>query len=72
MAERFIENLKILDLTIDDYDSQIQYQFIESFREMHEEQKKYDGQTRHGLNTDLQRQWNERIKTEITRIFANS
>lgn len=72
MAERFIENIKKLDLTIDDYDSQIQYQFIESFREMHEEQEKYDGQTRHGLNTDLQRQWNERIKGEIAKIFAHS
>lgn len=72
VAERFKEKLKKMDLTIEDYDSQIQYQFLESFREMHEEQELYDGQTRHGLNTDLQRQWNERITTEIARIYSNS
>ncbi len=43
IAERFVEKLKKMDLTIEDFDSQIQYEFLESFRDMNTEQEKYDG-----------------------------
>jgi hypothetical protein len=61
-----------MDLTIEDYDSQIQYEFLESFREMNTEQEKYDGESQHGLNTTVQAEWNQKIKAEIERIYRQS
>ena len=72
IAERFKERLKKLDLTIEDYDSQIQYEFLEAFREMNAEQEKYDGETRHGLNTEAQVQWTRKVQAEIARIYQGS
>jgi hypothetical protein len=72
VAERFKEKLKKMDLTIEDYDSQIQYEFLESFREMNTEQEKYDGESQHGLNTTVQAEWNQKIKAEIERIYRQS
>ncbi len=72
MAERFKERLKKMDLSIEDYDSQIQYEFLDAFREMNDEQKKYDGETRHGLDTSAQATWTERVNAEITRIYQGS
>lgn len=69
IAERFKERLKKLDLTIEDYDSQIQYEFLEAFREMNTEQEKYDSETRHGLNTQAQAEWTRKVQAEITRIY---
>ena len=69
IAERFKERLKKLDLTIEDYDSQIQYEFLEAFREMNTEQEKYDGETRHGLNTEAQAGWTRKVQAEIARIY---
>ena len=70
MAERFKERLLNLELTVDDYDSQIQYQFIEAFRDMHKEQKRYDGDTQHGLNSAQQAIWNENTQSKIRQIYS--
>lgn len=72
IAERFKERLKKLDLTIEDYDSQIQFEFLEAFREMNKEQEKYDSETRHGLNTEAQAAWERKIQAEIARIYQGS
>ncbi len=72
VAERFKERMKKLDLTIEDYDSQIQYEFLEAFREMNTEQEKYDSETRHGLNTEAQADWTRKVQAEITRIYQGS
>ena len=72
MAERFKERLKTLDLTIEDYDSQIQYEFLEVFREMNREQESYDAQTGHGLNTSAQEKWNQKVQAEISRIYQGT
>ena len=72
MAERFKERLKTLDLSIEDYDSQIQYEFLEIFREMNREQESYDAQSNHGLNTSAQEQWNQKVQAEISRIYQDS
>ncbi|WP_373515845.1 hypothetical protein [Persicitalea sp.] len=69
IAERFKERLKKMDLTIEDYDAQIQYEFLEAFREMNAEQEKYDGETRHGLNTEAQVRWTQKVQEEIARIY---
>ena len=72
MAERFKERLKTMDLTIEDYDSQIQYEILEIFREMNQEQESYDAQSNHGLNTSAQENWNQKIQAEIARIYQGT
>ncbi len=64
-AERFKNQLKRLQLTVGDHDSQIQYQFLESYREMNHLQKAYDRETRHGLNPEEQLKWEEMVKNEL-------
>ena len=72
VAERFKERLKKLDFSIEDYDSQIQFEFLEAFREMNKEQEKYDRETRHGLNTEAQAAWERKVQAEIARIYQGS
>lgn len=64
-AERFKKKLSALPLTLEDHDSEIQYQFLDSYREMHELQKAYDSETRHGLHTENQRRWEEMVSREL-------
>lgn len=68
-AERFKKQVMKLDLTIDDHDSQIQYQFLESYREMHKIQEAYDKDTRHGLNQEVQSRWEEMVRNELEGKF---
>ena len=70
VVERFKKKLESGDLTIEDYDSEIQYQFIESFREMNREQEAYDGATGHGLNASAQAEWDRKITREIAEIYS--
>jgi len=69
VVERFKKNLKNAELTIEDYDSEIQYQFLETFREMNREQEAYDGETGHGLNAAAQAAWDRKITSEISSIY---
>ncbi len=64
-AERFKNKVEKLELTVGDHDSQIQYQFLESYREMNHLQKAYDRETRHGLEPQEQRKWEEMVKNEL-------
>ncbi|TDE17800.1 hypothetical protein E0F88_07185 [Dyadobacter psychrotolerans] len=70
VVERFKANLKKAELTIEDYDSEIQYQFLETFREMNREQEAYDGETGHGLNPAAQAAWDRKITAEISSIYS--
>jgi hypothetical protein len=65
IANRFKKHLSSTELSIEDYDSQIQYQFIEFFRQMNQLQKAYDEETQHGLNAVQQQRWQERIAQEL-------
>jgi hypothetical protein len=67
-AEGFKRRIRPDSLTIEDYNSQIQYQFIEAFRDMGTLQEQYDGETNHGLNRDAQERWNQRIDTDLRRL----
>ena len=70
VVERFKNRLLSGDLTIEDYDSEIQYQFLESFREMNTEQEAYDGATGHGLNGSAQAEWDRKVSKEISSIYS--
>ena len=70
VVERFKERLKKAELTFEDYDSEIQYQFLEAFREMNTKQEAYDGETGHGLNGSAQAAWDRKISAEIESIYS--
>lgn len=70
VVEKFKARLKNADLTIEDYDSEIQYQFLEAFREMNDDQERYDGETGHGLNAGAQAAWDRKVAGEISAVYA--
>jgi hypothetical protein len=72
VVERFKKNLIKAELTIDDFDSEIQYQFLETYREMNREQEAYDGETGHGLNASAQAAWDRKITSEISGIYSGT
>ncbi|RFS23376.1 hypothetical protein DVR12_10185 [Chitinophaga silvatica] len=61
VAERFKQKLRQTPLNRDDYDSVIQYQYLESFREMNKLQYRFDEESNHGLNRTEQLRWRERV-----------
>lgn len=65
IAERFKRKIHSDSLTLEDYNSIVQYQFIESFREMNQLQKQYDAETNHSLDQAAQERWNGRIDAEL-------
>ncbi|MCE7060400.1 hypothetical protein [Dyadobacter sp. CY343] len=69
VVEKFKERLRKADLTIQDYDSEIQYQFLEAFREMNRDQEQYDGETGHGLNAGAQAAWDKKVAAQIAAVY---
>jgi hypothetical protein len=65
VAERFKQKIKPNDLSVEDYNSIIQYHFIESYREMNQLQDQYDAETRHGVDKIAQELWNQRLEKEL-------
>lgn len=65
VAEKFKRKIIPDSLTVEDYNSIIQYQFIESYREMSKLQEQYDGETNHGLNQGAQERWNQWVEGEL-------
>ena len=68
VALRFQQRIKTMPLTIEDYDSIIQYQYLESFREMNRLQDAYDDETNHGQSPMAQLKWQRNIAEAITAI----
>ena len=65
IAERFKRKIQANILTLEDYNSEMQYEFIESFREMNRLQTQYDNETNHSLNQTDQERWNQKIDAEL-------
>jgi hypothetical protein len=70
VAERFKQKIHPDSLTLEDYNSIIQYQYLESYREMNRLQEQYDGETGHGLNQATQQRWNQYIDAELRLFLA--
>jgi Bacterial protein of unknown function (DUF922) len=64
-AERFKRGIVPDSLSLEDYNSNVQYRFIESFRTMNQRQQQYDDETNHGINQAVQERWNQRIEREL-------
>lgn len=68
VAERFKQKIKPSALTVEDYNSIIQYEFLESWREMTRMQEQYDSETGHGTNQSGQEAWNQRIDEDLRKF----
>lgn len=68
IVERFKRKIVPDSLTLEDYNSIVQYQFIESYRDMNHLQEQYDGETNHGLNQLAQERWNGKIDAELRKF----
>ena len=65
IVERFKRKIQADSLTLEDYNSIVQYQFIETFREMNRMQNQYDDETNHSINQAAQERWNQKIDAEL-------
>ena len=65
VVERFKQKLRQTALNRDDYDSIIQYQYLQSFREMNRLQYRFDQETDHGLNAAAQVRWRDKINVGL-------
>jgi hypothetical protein len=65
ITERFKNKLNPDSLSIEDYNSNVQYHFLESYREMSRMQELYDEETNHGINRAAQERWNARIDADL-------
>jgi hypothetical protein len=70
IAERFKKQVQPENLTVADYNSLIQNQFLESWREMTALQEQYDRETHHGLDQAAQQRWNQQIDQELVGFGA--
>ncbi|GAB3830019.1 hypothetical protein GCM10028821_17630 [Hymenobacter jeollabukensis] len=67
VAERFKRKVTPDSLTLDNYDARMQFQFLQSWREMNQLQEQYDAETGHGQHQAAQQRWNARIEAELRR-----
>lgn len=65
VAERFRRKVLEMELTTDDHESRIQYEYLESFREMNRMQEEFDDAVQSGLNVAGQRTWRDRIRKAL-------
>ena len=64
-ADRFKQRIQPHQLTIEDYDSMIQYEYLKALWEIGDEQKKYDAETSHGLSMAGQMKWDHYLDQEL-------
>ncbi|MBC6697272.1 hypothetical protein [Hymenobacter sp. BT190] len=65
VAERFRRKATTDSLTVEDYNSILQLQYLKSFTEMNRLQDQYDLETHHGQDAATQDRWNQRIDAEL-------
>lgn len=63
VVERFKKKISVMkaDLVID-LNSMIQYEYLESYREMNQLQNQYDNETHHSINRHKQVEWEEKVE----------
>lgn len=70
IVKLIVERLKQRILTdqeidLEDYNSRIQFLYLEAFRDMNRWQEQYDSETHHGLNHTEQERWNRKIAQDL-------
>ncbi len=71
VVERFKRKLASMIFMVEDFSSEIQYQYLEYYRQLNDLQTQYDGETNHGLNTDDQARWIEKVRKELQGFKTN-
>lgn len=66
IALRFGQRLQQEQHSVIDYDSRMQYLFVEAFQELNKLQNQYDDETRHSLDTVAQARWADKIRKELS------
>ncbi len=71
VVERFKKKVRVMHAeSIEDLNSMIQYEYLESYKEMNRLQKEYDNETRHSLDTFQQAEWAQKVKTWLSEIVG--
>ncbi len=71
VAEHFKQKINAANLTVDNYEGIINFEYLETYREMDSLQKQYDAETRHGDDPAAQNQWNKKIDKELSLIIGH-
>ncbi|HSF54808.1 MAG TPA: hypothetical protein VLA71_13725 [Algoriphagus sp.] len=61
VADRLIHRLETMDLDLDFYQARINEAYLDAYREMNRLQEFYENQTKNGINTAEQENWNQLI-----------
>ncbi len=64
-AERFKRKLRTMTFSVEDFSSELQYQYIEFYRLHGQLQQQYDDETGHGINQGIQAQWVKKVRDEL-------
>ncbi|MDB4903171.1 MAG: hypothetical protein JWQ63_2452 [Mucilaginibacter sp.] len=70
-ADHFKQKLKSEVLPLDNYDGQINMDYLDAYREMDDLQRQYDTETRHGSDHSEQQRWNEKIDEELKKVIGH-
>jgi hypothetical protein len=65
IGEKFKERLSEEILPPQDFDSRLQFLYLEYYRQINKMQEKYDTETEHGINASMQAVWNQKIEDEL-------
>ncbi|MEZ4903665.1 MAG: hypothetical protein R2822_18865 [Spirosomataceae bacterium] len=65
-AERFKRHLLTMRFSVEDYSSELQYEYLEYYKLHTQLQEQYDNETNHGINTTTQAQWVKKVRDELS------
>jgi len=68
VTNSFIQKLKAVKLTRNNYGEMIEKIYNESCRELEKMQNNYDGQTKNGQLRNIQAEWNEKITNQLKEL----
>ncbi len=71
VAGHFKQKINAENLTVSNYEGIINFEYLETYREMDKLQKQYDDETRHGDDLSAQQRWNERIDKELSLVISH-
>jgi len=72
VAEHFKQKITEMNLPPDNYDGDINVEYLETLRELYRRQMLYDKETHHGSDRYSQEQWNEKIDKELKALSAKN
>ena len=64
-AERFKRYLQKMTFSVEDFSSELQYQYIDFYRVHSQLQIQYDNETGHGTNQAAQAAWVKKVRDEL-------